>query len=146
MAEKGSEGEGRNTIQILSSNMCENLNQEITLHFLGKKMYSSKIMNLKIRKVLSHSRRRPEYKCALTPGLKSFMSYNTNMIPTMRNIDGAATHPTRKPDTFHNCILLPVGAIHNVSSKGQPEKSPFKNASTTCHNTRVPLSFSSPVN
>lgn len=37
MAEKGSEGEGRNTIQILSSNMCENLNQEITLHFLGKK-------------------------------------------------------------------------------------------------------------
>lgn len=109
-------------------------------------MYSSKIMNLKIRKVLSHSRRSPEYKCALTPGLKSFMSYNTNMIPTMRNIDGAATHPTRKPDTFHNCILLPVGAIHNVSSKGQPETSPFKNASTTCHNTRVPLSFSSPVN
>lgn len=78
--------------------------------------------------------------------LRSFMLDNTNIISTTRNIDRTAKHPTRKPNTFHSCILLPAGAIHNMSSTGQPEKSPFENASTTCHNTRVALSFLSPVN
>lgn len=64
----------------------------------------------------------------------------------MRDIDKTAKHPTQKPNTFHSGILLPVGAIHNRSSIGQPEKSPFKSASTTCHNTCVALSFFSPVN
>lgn len=64
----------------------------------------------------------------------------------MRNIDRTAKHAAQKPNTFHSCILPPVGAIHNVSSTGQPEKSPFKNASTTCCNTCVALSFFSPVN
>lgn len=53
----------------------------------------------------------------------------------MRNIDWTAKHPTWKPNTFHSCILLPAGAIHNLSSTGQPEKSPFENASSTCHKT-----------
>lgn len=43
----------------------------------------------------------------------------------MRDIDRTAKHPTQKPNTFHSGILLPVGAIHNRSSIGQPKKSPF---------------------
>lgn len=65
------------------------------------------------------------------------MYYKADIIPKMRNIDRTAEPPTWKPNTFHDCILLPVGAVYNMSQMGRLEKAPSQDASTTCHNTYV---------